>query len=200
MVAREARYRGDRDISRKAIAQGMSDVLRCPVCSCAPILCTLHTRPRVQRASGIPCALCMRAGSFQANLGRNAPRDRDVCVTHSIVSPPLIARTQYSSDANDKIEKPRRTGSRLPRRTTCERCAIIIIKRYQHHSPTVNDAMQPPPTFHGALAANGLKGAYLIQIVRVMGPAHPPAGSLDRLVRGVVRLSGADAPIKVLIS
>ena len=27
--------RGERDISRKAIAQGMSDVLRCPVCSCA---------------------------------------------------------------------------------------------------------------------------------------------------------------------
>ncbi|MDO8398197.1 MAG: hypothetical protein Q7T45_10290, partial [Bradyrhizobium sp.] len=28
--------RGEREISRKAIAQGMSDVLRCPVCSCAP--------------------------------------------------------------------------------------------------------------------------------------------------------------------
>ena len=27
--------RGERDISRQAIAQGMSDVLRCPVCSCA---------------------------------------------------------------------------------------------------------------------------------------------------------------------
>src|SRR6202795_4962826 len=27
--------RGERDISRKAIAQGMSDCLRCPVCSCA---------------------------------------------------------------------------------------------------------------------------------------------------------------------
>jgi hypothetical protein len=64
----------------------------------------------------------------------------------------------------------------------------------------INDAMQPPPTFHGALAANGLKGAYLIQIVRVVGPAHPPAGSFDRLVRGALRLSGADAPIKVLIS
>ena len=57
--------------------------------------------------------------------------------------------------------------------------------------------MQPPPTFHGALAANGLKGAYLIQIVRVIGPAHPLAGSLDRMVRGFIRLSGAAAPIKV---
>jgi len=60
--------------------------------------------------------------------------------------------------------------------------------------------MQLPPTFHGALAANGLKGAYLIQIVRVMRPAHPPAGSLNPLVRGGIRLSGEDAPIKVLIS
>src|SRR5882724_3635698 len=55
-------HRGERVISRKAIAQGMSDVLRCPVCSCAHFLCTLRMRPRVQRASGIPCALCFRRG------------------------------------------------------------------------------------------------------------------------------------------
>ena len=50
-------HRGEHVISRKAIAQGMPDVLRCPVCSCAPFLPTLRMRPRVQRASGIPCAL-----------------------------------------------------------------------------------------------------------------------------------------------
>ena len=38
--AREPVHRGERAISRKAIAQGMSDVLRCPVCSCAAFLCT----------------------------------------------------------------------------------------------------------------------------------------------------------------
>ena len=54
---KRAVLRGERVISRKAIAQGMSDVLRCPVCSCAHFLCTLRMRPRVQRASGIPCAL-----------------------------------------------------------------------------------------------------------------------------------------------
>ena len=32
------RLRGEHGISRKAIAQGMSDVLRCPVCSCAVCL------------------------------------------------------------------------------------------------------------------------------------------------------------------
>ena len=54
---KRAVLRGELVISRKAIAQGMSDVLRCPVCSCAHSLCTLRMRPRVQRASGIPCAL-----------------------------------------------------------------------------------------------------------------------------------------------
>jgi hypothetical protein len=52
-------HRGERVISRKAIAQGMSDALRCPVCSCALSSTPSHTRPRVQRAPGIPCALCL---------------------------------------------------------------------------------------------------------------------------------------------
>ena len=56
-------HRGERVINRKAIAQGMSDCLRCPVCSCAHFLCTLRMRPRVQRASGIPCA--ERASRFE---------------------------------------------------------------------------------------------------------------------------------------
>src|SRR4029077_14490400 len=60
-----------------SLAQGMSDVLRCPVCSCAHFLCTLRMGPRVQRAPGIPCALCFReGGKFLANLGCNAPRER----------------------------------------------------------------------------------------------------------------------------
>jgi len=54
---KRAVHRGELAISRKTTAQGMSDVLRCPVCSCAHFLCTLRMRPRVQRASGIPCAL-----------------------------------------------------------------------------------------------------------------------------------------------
>src|SRR5882724_8380027 len=67
---KRAVLRGDHVISRKAIAQGMSDVLRCPVCSCAHSLCTLRMRSRVQRASGIPCALCLsRAGSYLQTSG-----------------------------------------------------------------------------------------------------------------------------------
>src|SRR6266581_713342 len=54
---RVSAHRGEHVISRKAIAQGMSDCLRCPVCSCAQPTTSLRTGPRVQRASGIPCAL-----------------------------------------------------------------------------------------------------------------------------------------------
>jgi hypothetical protein len=56
-------HRGEHEVSRKAIAQGMSE--------CSPLTCMLvcaflcavwHTRPRVQRAPGIPCALCFQEG------------------------------------------------------------------------------------------------------------------------------------------
>jgi hypothetical protein len=70
--------RGERVISRKAIAQGMSDVLRCPVCSCAAFCTISHTRPRVQRASGIPCALSLEGKEKTAKLGRSAPREREI--------------------------------------------------------------------------------------------------------------------------
>jgi hypothetical protein len=56
-------HRGEHDISRKAIAQGMSECFRSPVCSCAPMRNLWHMRPRVQRAPGIPCALCLSRGT-----------------------------------------------------------------------------------------------------------------------------------------
>src|SRR5437899_8378368 len=65
-VAKKPAHRGEHEVSRKAIAQGMSDCLRCPVCSCAPICAIWHTRPRVQRAPDIPCALCF--GGEATNL------------------------------------------------------------------------------------------------------------------------------------
>ena len=74
-------HRGERVISRKAIAQGMPDVLRCPVCSCAHFFYPLRMRPRVQRASGIPCALWIWGQGFPANLGRNASRECETVST-----------------------------------------------------------------------------------------------------------------------
>jgi hypothetical protein len=63
-------------MSRKAIAQGMSDHLRCPVCSCACSCARLHTRPRVQRASGIPCSLFFRGTTNRKPRAGPAARTR----------------------------------------------------------------------------------------------------------------------------
>jgi hypothetical protein len=41
-------------------------------------LCILHTRPRVQRASGFPCALFFQRVAIDAKLGRIAPRECEV--------------------------------------------------------------------------------------------------------------------------
>jgi hypothetical protein len=56
-VTRRIRRRGERGISRKTITQGMPGASAEPVCSCAHPLSPLRTRPPVQRAPGIPCAL-----------------------------------------------------------------------------------------------------------------------------------------------
>jgi hypothetical protein len=69
-------HRGEHVISRKAIAQGMSDVLRCPVCSCAHFLCTLaHETSGAARIRHSLRPLISRARKLPANLGRNASRE-----------------------------------------------------------------------------------------------------------------------------
>ena len=67
--------RGEREISRKAIAQGMSDVLRCPVCSCAFLL--VQFAHETAGAARIRHSLLprFRGGRRQANLGQFAPRE-----------------------------------------------------------------------------------------------------------------------------
>jgi len=70
MTVTKRAHRGDRDISRKAIAQGMSacSPLTCMlVCAC--LLAHLHTRPRVQRAPGIPCSLYLGGTTIWQSSG-----------------------------------------------------------------------------------------------------------------------------------
>ena len=70
------RLRGDHGISRKAIAQGMSDVLRCPVCSCAAYLVQIaHGTAGAARIRHSLRPLFGEGGKFLAKLGRNAPRE-----------------------------------------------------------------------------------------------------------------------------
>src|SRR4029078_6214354 len=107
---KRAVLRGEYVISRKAIAQGMSDVLRCPVCSCAHSFYPLHMRPRVQRASGIPCALFSIEGEeFPADLGRNASRDRETVsavIASEATCPPKPWRRRKQSIArrNERMD------------------------------------------------------------------------------------------------
>src|SRR5882757_962312 len=73
---KRAVLRGEHVISRKAIAQGMSDVLRCPVCSCAAF-CALfaHETAGAARIRHSLRPLIGEGGKFPAKLGRNAPRE-----------------------------------------------------------------------------------------------------------------------------
>jgi hypothetical protein len=54
-------------------------------------LCTLHTRPRVQRAPGLPCALCSRGG--QRSKQASGAMRREIAKSYSVV----IARLKYTA-------------------------------------------------------------------------------------------------------
>src|SRR5438552_6346364 len=78
-VAKKPAHRGERDISRKTIAQGMSECFRCPVCSCAPTVQFL-----AHETAGAACTRHSLRPLFrgrQKNLhhsGEIAPREREV--------------------------------------------------------------------------------------------------------------------------
>jgi hypothetical protein len=70
-------HRGEHEVSRKAIAQGMSECFRSPVCSCAP-----NAQFLAHETAGAACTrhslrpLFKRGTTNLQKLGRNAPRDR----------------------------------------------------------------------------------------------------------------------------
>jgi hypothetical protein len=75
----KAGHRGEREVSRKPIAQGKPECFRWTCMLVCALLCTnLHTRSRVQRAPGFPCALVFEGAETDAKLGRSAPRERGV--------------------------------------------------------------------------------------------------------------------------
>ena len=105
---KRAVLRGEYVISRKAIAQGRPGVLRCPVCSCA--FCFVLTAHETAGAARTRSSLrpVFEGGKFLAKLGRNASRE---CEPTFSCRHPRRRVTQYSRDADDRTEKPRRTGS-----------------------------------------------------------------------------------------
>jgi hypothetical protein len=72
-------HRGELEVSRKAVAWGR------PVCSPLNLYARVqfcfvqsHARPRVQRAPGLPRALCFQEGNEMKNFGRLASREGGV--------------------------------------------------------------------------------------------------------------------------
>src|SRR5215216_7194663 len=98
---KRAVLRGEHAISRKATAQGMSDVLRCPVCSWAHFLCTLaHETAGAARIRHSLRPLNWRGRNDLQNFGRIAPRECELTlccrfVRHSSTSEGGRLVTQY---------------------------------------------------------------------------------------------------------
>ncbi len=61
---------------------------------CASFCASMHTRPRVQRAPGLPCALLFEGRSEFANLGRSVSRERRAHISSSSRPP---SRDPYSA-------------------------------------------------------------------------------------------------------
>src|SRR5438105_15965603 len=80
MEARRIRLQGERGISRQAIAQGMPAWSGCTcmlVCALLPIFAHETAGAASTRHSLLP----LRRDKVQANLGRNAPRERTVILS-----------------------------------------------------------------------------------------------------------------------
>ena len=75
---KRAVLREEHEVSRKAIAQGRPECSRCPVCSCAVFVCANRTRDRgCSKHPVFPAPSVFEEGKRDANLGRNASRDRE---------------------------------------------------------------------------------------------------------------------------
>jgi hypothetical protein len=142
-VSNKPGHRGEREVSRKTIARGMPGDFRCDRGDYARVFVFSHTRLRVHRAPGIPCALYFGRGETvfaprahrAARSRRRAVIARSAATKQSILSlrgamdcfaalamtvprrappygrhRPRRRAIQYSRDASDGIEKPRRTG------------------------------------------------------------------------------------------
>jgi hypothetical protein len=81
---------------------------------CAFPCATLHTRPRVQRAPGLPCALCaLRGSETDAKLGRIAPRERGR-LTHYSVFERSMPSDLIRGWIPVRVKKTRQNNNRVP--------------------------------------------------------------------------------------
>jgi hypothetical protein len=79
-VARKPGHRGEHEISRKPLRRESRIASAGPVCSCAFFRAFVHTRPRVQRASGFPCALFFSEGGHRRKARAHRAARSGICV------------------------------------------------------------------------------------------------------------------------
>jgi hypothetical protein len=71
----------------------------------------LHTGPRVQQAPGIPCALLFGRNGWQSPGETRRGKVKVCSPSSSALRNCALGRTiQYSKDAGDRADRPRRTG------------------------------------------------------------------------------------------
>src|SRR6266436_3005029 len=83
------------------------------------LLCTLHTRPRVQRAPGFPCALCVSRGPTIATA-----RARRAARTQTRITPALGKMKQEFSPRRPGLDPGPITPGRSFAEGLCHRCLI----------------------------------------------------------------------------
>ena len=107
---KRAVLREEHEVSRKAIAQGRPECSRCPVCSCALLFAQIarETAGAASTRSSLR-PLTKRAGSSQANLGRNAPREGKT------ISAVIVREGGRSSIPEAVVIEPRSRGVLDPR-------------------------------------------------------------------------------------
>jgi hypothetical protein len=112
MEAKGIRLQGERGISRQTIAQGMPECSGCTCMLVCALSTTLHTRPRVQQAPGIPCSLSGGTRFMQTSgaLRRENANTHSVVITRLVRNCALGRVIQYSRDVNDRIDRLQRTG------------------------------------------------------------------------------------------
>ena len=73
---KRAVLRGEHEVSRKAIAQGRPECSSCPVCSCAVLFAQIARETAGAASTRSSLRPLNKRANEDANLGRNAPRDR----------------------------------------------------------------------------------------------------------------------------
>ena len=141
-------------------------------CGDYPVLTTNAQGLRVQRAPGISLRPLFFGAKRFARLGRIAPRGRGIARHFRSVIVRESRLPRYSNNINGM-----------------ERSIIL------HGGPLI-----PSPTLHGALAANGLKGAYLIQIRRGHAAAYLQAPASSRSGSGLLNVPALNANLRSAIS